>query len=226
MIFTYEQKLLNQVILHANDVPTRGLFSGQMGITLVLAEYARLRKLHHLYTAIDFLLDEILSNLLVSMSLCFTDGLTGIGWGVEYLIQKKLRKGSAIEVCEEIDHLLLQQNILRISNLGLDTGFEGWLHYIIAHIQGGRENKKKVFDKYFLDDVHQKCLQLLNQDISPSLRILCFTYINMLNEGSAITYKFDLSTFVSSGISKGEDRLGLHRGLSGLLFTAIKDELL
>ena len=43
--FTKEQRLLHQVVLHANDVPARGLFDGQMGIVLVLAEYARARRL-------------------------------------------------------------------------------------------------------------------------------------------------------------------------------------
>lgn len=57
MTFTTEQKLLHQVVLHANDVPARGLFGGQMGILLVLSEYARLRKLRPLRTAISFHLE-------------------------------------------------------------------------------------------------------------------------------------------------------------------------
>ena len=76
--FTKEQRLLHQVVLHANDVPARGLFDGQMGIVLVLAEYARARKLRPLKTAINFLLDQVLDNLSTEMPLDFANGLLGM----------------------------------------------------------------------------------------------------------------------------------------------------
>ena len=220
MTFTSEQKLLHQVVLHANDVPARGLFGGQMGIVLVLSEYTRLRKLRPLRTAINFLLDQILSNLSTEIPLTFADGLTGIGWGVEYLLQNKYQRGSGVEICEAIDQKLMQQNILRQTDLTLDTGVEGWLHYIIAHLQGAIREGKQAFDAAYLQDVAVVCRHLLQQDIPPSLHSLCTAYLQML-AGKPVSYHFDLRSFISPNIKRSTTQLGLHNGLAGLLFTTI-----
>ena len=220
MTFTPEQKLLHQVVLHANDVPARGLFGGQMGIVLVLSEYARLRKLRPLHTAISFLLDQILSNLSTEMPLTFSDGLTGIGWGVEYLLQNKFQRGSGVDICEAIDQKLMQQNILRCTDFSLDKGIEGWLHYIIAHLQGARHEGKQAFDAAYLQDVAHLCRHLLQQGITPSLRSLCTAYLQ-ITAGQPATYHFNLMTFVSPHIKRSTTQLGLRNGLAGLLFTTI-----
>lgn len=223
MTFTTEQNLLHQVVLHANDVPARSLFGGQMGIVLVLSEYARLRKLRPLRTAINFLLDQILSNLSTEMPLTFADGLTGIGWGVEYLLQNKFQRGSGVGICEAIDQKLMQQNILRQTNLTLDTGVEGWLHYIIAHLQGALREGKQAFDAAYLHNVGTVCQHLLQQDIAPSLYSLCAAYLQML-DGQPVSYHFDLRPFVSPDIKRSTTQLGLHNGMAGLLFTTINTE--
>lgn len=223
MTFTTEQKLMHQVVLHANDVPARGLFGGQMGIVLVLSEYARLRKLRPLRTAINFLLDQVLSNLSTEMPLTFSDGLTGIGWGVEYLLQNKFQHGSSVDICEAIDQKLMQQNILRCTDLSLDKGIEGWLHYIIAHLQGARYEGKQAFDAAYLQDVAVVCQHQLQQGITPSLRSLCAAYLQLL-EGQPVTYHFNLMTFVSPHIKLSTTQLGFRDGLAGLLLTTIQNK--
>ncbi len=77
--FSKEQKMLHQAILHANNTPAYGLFDGEMGIVLVLSEYERRRKERPVRTAVNFLLDNVLTNLHKNMPLDFANGLTGIG---------------------------------------------------------------------------------------------------------------------------------------------------
>lgn len=220
MTFTTEQKLMHQVVLHANDVPARGLFGGQMGIVLVLSEYARLRKLRPLRTATNFLLDLLLTNLSTAATLGFADGLTGIGWGVEYLLQHKFQRGSGVEICEAIDQKLMQQNILRQTDLTLEQGVEGWLHYIIAHLQGAIREGRQAFDAAYLQDVGTVCRHLLQQDIAPTLHSLCAAFLQLM-EGQPVSYHFDLHPFIRPGIKRTTTELGLHNGLAGLLLTNI-----
>lgn len=81
--------MLNRLILHANDVPSAiGLLDGKMGIALVLAHYARCRGKKKLEHAADFLVESVMNLLTKTVSIDFANGLSGIGWGIEYLIHK------------------------------------------------------------------------------------------------------------------------------------------
>lgn len=219
--FTKEQRLLHQVVLHANDVPARGLFDGQMGIVLVLSEYARARKLRPLKTAINFLLEQVLENLSTEMPLDFANGLTGIGWGVEYLLQNKFQRGQGAAICAAIDQKLMQHNILRQSDLSIESGLEGWLHYIVAHLQGALKDNLQVFDAAYLQDCAQVCQHLLQQEISPVLRSLCQTFMAMM-QGRSVCCEFHLASFIDSPIHKETSMLGFRKGLAGRLFSLIK----
>lgn len=218
--FTQEQRLLHQVVLHANDVPARGLFDGQMGIVLVLSEYVRTRKLRPLRTAISFLLDQILNHLSTEMPLDFANGLTGIGWGVEYLLQKKFQRGQGADICAAIDQKFMQHNILRQTDLSLEKGLEGWLHYIVAHLQGAQRNGRQVFDAVYLRDCAQVCQHHAQQETNPGLRNLCHAFLSM-TQGQPASYTFDLAPFIQHPIKKNTTALGLHNGLAGQLFTLI-----
>lgn len=218
--FTQEQLLLHQVVLHANDVPARGLFEGQMGIVLALSEYARARKLRPLKIAINFLLDQVLDNLSTEMPLDFANGLTGIGWGVEYLLQNKFQRGQGADICAAIDQKLMQQNILRQTDLSLEKGLEGWLHYIVAHLQGAQRSGRQVFDAKYLQDCAQVCRHLLMQNESSPLRDLCKTFMTMV-QGQPADYQFDLAHLIVQHPKLNTPELGLRKGLAGKLFTLI-----
>lgn len=219
--FTLEQRWLHQIVLHANDVPARGLFDGQMGIALVLSEYVRARKVRPLKTAINFLLDQVLDNLSTEMPLDFANGLTGIGWGVEYLLQNRFQRGSGADICAAIDQKLMQQNILRQADLSLEKGLEGWLHYIIAHIQGAQRDGRQVFDGAYLQDCQMVCNRLIGQGIAPLLEALCKTFVAVTN-GRHISNDLNLSSFINPSIKRNTALLGLHDGMAGKLFTHLK----
>ena len=218
--FTQEQLLLHQVVLHANDVPARGLFEGQMGIVRALSEYARARKLRPLKIAINFLLDQVLDNLSTEMPLDFANGLTGIGWGVEYLLQNQFQRGQGADICAAIDQKLMQQNILRQTDLSLEKGLEGWLHYIVAHLQGAQRSGRQVFDAKYLQDCAQVCRHLLMQNESSPLRDLCKTFMTMV-QGQPADYQFDLAHLIVQHPKLNTPELGLRKGLAGKLFTLI-----
>ena len=55
---------------------------------------------------------------------------------MEYLIQNRLVEGDSLEVCKEFDERIVRENVRRMTDLSLETGLEGLLHYITAHLQG------------------------------------------------------------------------------------------
>lgn len=63
-------------------------------------------------------------------------GLSGIGWGIEYLIQQGFIEGNADEILEEIDLYVVRAIYLQeMNDLGLDRGVLGLGRYILMRIR-------------------------------------------------------------------------------------------
>ena len=215
--FTTEQKLLHKMILHANDMPAPGLFNGQMGIILVLVRYARIRNIPALEMAADFLMEQVMDHLTNIAPLNLANGLAGIGWGIEYLIQNGYTKGCAADICEEIDQKLMERDICRINDLSLEYGLEGLLHYVIAHIQGATKCRRKVFDTEYLKNWQ---IQLENckaaGGMRPELQALTVIFEQTL-QGHSQGYTWSLHPFIHPSISPRTNLLGLHAGIAGII---------
>ena len=150
-IFTKEEKMLNHLILHANDVPNAiGLLDGKMGIALVLAHYARCSRKKKIEHAADFLVENVMNQLTTTVSIDFANGLSGIGWGIEYLIQNNYMKGCGADILQDLDERIMQVDVTRIKDWSLEKGLLGILHYVLYHLQGANKSELRVFDKPYL----------------------------------------------------------------------------
>ncbi len=151
-IFTKEEKMLNHLILHANDVPNAiGLLDGKMGIALVLAHYARCSRKKKIEHAADFLVENVMNQLTTTVSIDFANGLSGIGWGIEYLIQNNYMKGRGADILQNIDERIMQFDVTRFKDWSLEKGLLGILHYVLYHLQGANKSGSSVFDDSYLD---------------------------------------------------------------------------
>ena len=150
-IFTKEEKMLNHLILHANDVPNAiGLLDGKMGIALVLAHYARCSRKKKIEHAADFLVENVMNQLTTTVSIDFANGLSGIGWGIEYLIQNNYMKGRGADILQNIDERIMQFDVTRFKDWSLEKGLLGILHYVLYHLQGANKSGSSVFDDSYL----------------------------------------------------------------------------
>lgn len=215
--FSQEQKLLHHLVLHSNDVFSTGLLGGQLGIALVLAKYAKAKKMKPLVTVSDFLLDQIFDHLNANMPLDFASGLCGIGWSVEFLLQCKYRKGDSLDVCEAIDQKMMMNRVTYMDDLSLETGLEGWLHYLLAHIQGTATNGNP-FSKEYLAEWHHKLASIKQSQvtISESFEQLIDIFMRMYHTGEW-SYEFNLSGFVNPSIKLNRRLLGLKDGVAGYI---------
>lgn len=215
--FTQEQKMLHHLILHSHDVPTAlGLFDGMTGIMLVLAHYARVHKLPVIENVSDFLMEQITGGIAKTDSICLGNGMAGIGWGIEYLIQNGYMKGCGVEITREIDERIMGVDIRRMTDDTMRNGFTGLFHYVTAHVQGAVLQGRQAFDSRYLDDWTKK-LQHLHK---------CFPHDKRWEEMSKMlakiidgrcVYSLDLLRFVKPIRRTPFELLGLRNGLAGYM---------
>lgn len=205
-IFTKEEKMLNHLILHANDVPNAiGLLDGKMGIALVLAHYARCSRKKKIEHAADFLVENVMNQLTTTVSIDFANGLSGIGWGIEYLIQNNYMKGCGADILQDLDERIMQVDVTRIKDWSLEKGLLGILHYVLYHLQGANKSELRVFDKPYL----ASWLSILkdNEDLHKLLQ-------KGLDKEKDF-YKSDLHIFIKQQSRVDTKRLSLGNGLAG-----------
>lgn len=204
-----------------------GFFHGQMGVAIVMSEYSRYMS-NELYSDVaSYLLDNIMENVHENLTYSFDSGLSGIGWGIEYLIQHGFVEGESIDVCEEIDRKIMETDPKRIADFLLDKGFEGLLHYVIYHLQGAIRQKSRLpFDERYLSDLYDACTQLRVQEESEALHLLLDVYKQFYRSGIIENYNVTLVDFVSVESGDFPEKiisypLGLKEGLAGKLLKTI-----
>ena len=205
-IFTKEEKMLNHLILHANDVPNAiGLLDGKMGIALVLAHYARCSRKKKIEHSADILVENVMNQLTTTVSIDFANGLSGIGWGIEYLIQNNYMKGCGADILQDLDERIMQVDVTRIKDWSLEKGLLGILHYVLYHLQGANKSELRVFDKPYL----ASWLSILkdNEDLHKLLQ-------KGLDKEKDF-YKSDLHIFIKQQSRVDTKKLSLGKGLAG-----------
>lgn len=154
---TKEQlKLIStHLILNASNLRDLGLYRGKMGIVLFFCHYARYLQDLIYEDFASVLLDEIYEELHTSLSTSFDDGLCGVGWGIEYLVQHDFMDGDTDEILTDIDRQIMERDVRRIYDCSLATGLAGIIYYVIVRLTTlkRKENQSKPFDLVFLSDL-------------------------------------------------------------------------
>lgn len=158
-----EQSLLNRysVISTLNNdfYSSLGLARGKMRAVIFLFHCARSSGEAYYEEIAGCLLDQLLEQLSDKLPLDFADGLCGIGWGVEYLIQQEFIEGDADEVLAEIDSWVIHAIYLQeMDDIGLDNGILGLGHYILMRIRASW----KTGDTYSSIELKENLIYLID----------------------------------------------------------------
>ncbi len=81
------QRIANVLLLNASFLDNPGLLNGKMGIAIFCYHYSRYSKNKIYEDYAGELVDEIYEEINTSTPVDFENGLTGIGWGIEYLVK-------------------------------------------------------------------------------------------------------------------------------------------
>lgn len=96
-------RIANVLLLNASFTNNLGLLNGKMGVAIFFFHYARYtgNKVYEQYAG--ELIDEIYEDIDLTTPVDFANGLTGIGWGIEYIVQNRFVEADTDEALEEID---------------------------------------------------------------------------------------------------------------------------
>jgi len=221
--FTLEQQIVNELLLRSSIATNIGLFDGKMGLILFFAHYFK----HSVKPVFDDtagdLMDELMQEIHTEIPIDLASGLSGIGWGVEYLIQNSFVEGDSLEVCEEIDTKIMKYDLLRITDYSLETGLEGLLHYALAHIKGVMSQHSNLpFDEMYLSDLLQAVTNIpKGTELSENFKNISSKYSAFYKNRSRIDYSFQPLSFIEDiEIEKNKldsFPLGIKKGLSGYM---------
>ena len=160
------QQIANTIVLNTGTVKNSGLLDGKTGIVLFLFHYAQLtgKKVYR-----DFateLLDKIPDDLYNTMPADFVKGLTGIGWGIRYLITGNFINADAEDVLEEID-----ASLKNISHSDVLSDINNECPFCSKGIYFLEKNSREATGNI---------LSTLNQPLSQNTKNLPLSYLNSI----------------------------------------------
>lgn len=157
-------RIANVLLLNASFIDNIGLLNGKMGIAIFFYQYGRYtnNKVYNDYAG--ELIDEIYEEINTITPVDFANGLTGIGWGIGYMIENKFVDADPEEALTEIDSSIYR-SILN-SPILLDNGNDlfGYGLYCISRLHGHEnddDNPTTIIKKKHLVKLTDECERLL-----------------------------------------------------------------
>lgn len=117
----------------------QGLMNGNTGISIFFYHFARETGNADYEKIADDLLDKTFASMNSLAPPDFENGLAGIGWGIEYLVQNNFAEGNTDEILEEVDNKIFRSlNEDNHTSFELTTGLTGYLFYLINRLKNKR----------------------------------------------------------------------------------------
>jgi hypothetical protein len=160
------QRIANVLLLNASFIDNPGLLNGKMGIAIFFYHYSRYTKNKIYEDYAGELVDEIYEEISTSTSVNFENGLTGIGWGIEYLVKNKFVQADTDEALVEIDTSVYRNSLYRPFLLESGNDIFGYGLYFLARLReygNDNENLNTLFKKQHLIYLTDDCERILIQ---------------------------------------------------------------
>ena len=213
------QRIANHLIINSSFLENLGLFHGKMGIVIFFYHYSRYTNNPIYEEFAGELLDEIFEEIHDKLPIDFENGYLGIGWGIEYLAEQKFIDGDTNDILADIDKKVMERDIRRISDVSLNNGLEGVLHYVLARLQN-KNDTIQLFDKEYLDDLFKVINNIEKKAISESLLSLINHYHQCITSKQSNYKPLDYFSSFYCEVALKNDKIyewniGLINGCSG-----------
>lgn len=174
---------VNHLILTSSFLPHLSLNNGKMGSILFFYKYYTITNNSIYRKFAETLLCEITEEIDNTIPVGFFNGISGIGWGVEYLKYKKHIKFNTDNILTFIDLYIMKFDPLRLEDDSFEYGIEGIVIYILSRFQNSNNNI--AFDKSYLNSLFKRCNQIEKKSNHIN------KYIKYIKNGYIESYSFD-----------------------------------
>lgn len=192
-----------------------GLFSGLMSYVLFFSHYAQYKQ-NSFFEEFSFtILENIFENINPDTSIGFANGLSGIGWGVEYLVANKLMNGDTNMILSDIDLKIASYRLNDMTDLTLSTGVVGLLHYLYVRLYNNSFLKNSM-----TNDIKKVAKKIILSQNSFSGVNIAVKILDLINNGNHEKYRIDIKDLFFIERLQNEDIIGL--SLYGLIGDGIR----
>ena len=128
------ERIVNHLVMASSLTPDIGLYHGKMGIVIALCRYARFAQKPIYDDFAGELLDGTVRCIYVGTNYDFENGLAGIGWGIEYLLQNHFMEGDSNVVLRNINEHIMKYDVRRMADESVEEGLTGIYYYVQKHL--------------------------------------------------------------------------------------------
>ena len=151
------ERIINALIINSTALDNIGLMNGKMGIAVFFYHLFRKESNLPYKEFADLLIDEVTQGINEGMPLNFENGLSGICWGMEYLIQNSYIERDSIKILAEADRWIYEkQHNLFNQSFNILDGLGGYIAYLVIRLKS-LENDK-VQNHFLFKDNIIKCV--------------------------------------------------------------------
>ena len=181
-------KIANLLYINIQYMDSYGLLNGKMGTALFFYEYSRYTNNEIYNNFADCILDDVLEAIAdnkVADSTNLSDGLGGIGWGMQYLINHNFIDGDSDEILEDFDkkaqervdhlwHLSAADYSNHVAENNFMLGVDSYIYLRAEDSVYNIDNLQKITDFY---------LKILRRDKIYPLQFLntCYSFLTLNN---------------------------------------------
>jgi lantibiotic modifying enzyme len=152
------------LLLNSSFLDNIGIMHGKMGIAIFFFHLARMTKNTFYYTYASELIDEIYGSVYKGTGIDFENGLAGIGFGIEYLVQNGFIEADTDEVLANIDERIFEGLVIDIpEDINILSGLIGYGAYYFMRLKNSHCTNR------IIKITNQKALNLIITEIEKKI---------------------------------------------------------
>ncbi len=154
------RRIADFLLLNASYIENLGLLNGKMGIAIFFFHYAKYTNNKVFENYAGELIDEIYEDANSNINIDFENGLTGIGWGIEYLAVNGFIEADTDIVLADIDNAVYNSMAKSPHFLNDDKNLFCYGLYLLSRLNGQKiddENLNTLIKKQHLFYLTTEC---------------------------------------------------------------------